>query len=266
MADPIIEIGHVQILLLLGVPAVAVVFSVRLGLGLAREISIGTARSLIQLTAVGLVIGQVFRYATWYSVLLLLGVMTLIAGFTGARRSGVGMPRLVTVLLVVLGGVTALTMIYITQVVLSVRSWDPRYLVPLGGMLLGNGMTAATLAIERLVADLKGGTRDVEVLLALGAVPKEAVRRIQQAAVRSAMMPTINTMMIVGIIQLPGMMTGQMLGGTPPFEAAMYQMLILVSIMFVTLLTSALMTSFVAARLFTDALQLDRAALGRLGS
>ena len=266
MAESVIEIGYLQLLLLLGVPAVAVVLSVRLGVGLAREISIGTVRSLIQLTAVGLVIGQVFRYATWYWVLLLLGVMTIIAGLTGARRSGVRMPQLSVFLPIVLGGVTALTMLYLTQVVLSVRSWDPRYLVPLGGMLLGNGMTAATLAVERLVADMKAGTRDLEVLLALGAVPKEAVGRIRQVAVRSAMMPTINTMMIVGIIQLPGMMTGQMLGGTPPFQAAMYQMLILVSIMFVTLLTSALMTSFVAARLFTEALQLDRVALGNLGS
>ncbi len=262
--EPIIELGWLQVLLLMGMVAIVLGMSLALNLGLVREFSIATARSIVQLVAVGLIIGWVFSARTWYWVVGLLLVMTLVAGFTGARRTGVKVPRLGRLMSVVLAIVTALTLAYSTIVVLGVRQWDPRYLIPLGGMMLGNAMTAAALAVERLTADLKQQAADVEVLLALGASPKEAANKITRSAVRAALIPTINTMMVVGIVQLPGMMTGQILGGSDPLQAAMYQFLILIAIAFCAALSATAMVRLLQGRFFTRAWQLDRALLGRL--
>jgi putative ABC transport system permease protein len=130
-------------------------------------------------------------------------------------------------------------------------------------MLLGNGMTAATLGVERMISELKQKAAHIEVMLALGASPGQASSDARRAAIVAAMTPTINTMMIVGIITLPGMMTGQMLGGTAPFQAAMYQFLILVGIAFAASSTATLVTALVSRRFFTAAWQFDLAALER---
>lgn len=263
-SDPIITLGWLQVLLLLGLVAAVLVMSLGLRLGLVRELSIATVRSIVQLVAVGLVIGWVFDHRTWYWVLGLLMMMTAVAGLTGARRSAVKAARLSGLFGFVLGSVTAVTLIYCTVVVLRIDEWNPQYLIPLGGMMLGNAMTAATLAVERLVTDLKRSGSDVEVMLALGASPAQALGPLMRSAVRAAMMPTINTMMIVGVVQLPGMMTGQMLGGSDPLQAALYQFLILVAIAFCAAFSATGMIQLLYRRFFTAAWQLDRAALDRL--
>ena len=230
-------------------------------LALARDFAIGAARSVAQLTLVGFFIGWVFRQQTWYWVLGLLSLMALVAGFTGARRSGVRVPGLVLLFTVVVVLVTAVTLLYLTQLVIGVREWNPRYLIPLGGMLLGNTMTSATLAVERLVAELRGRANDVEVLLSLGANPAQAIHELRRTAIKAAVSPTLNALMTVGIVTLPGMMTGQMLGGTEPLQAAIYQLLILFGITFCALSGASLAVYTLAPRFFTAAWQIDRGAL-----
>lgn len=262
MVEPVISVGWVQVALLLGLMAVAVAVSAGLRLGLSRDLAVGTARSVVQLSVVGFVIGWVFQQDTWYWVLLLLAGMALVAGHTGARRTRVRLPGLTWLFVAVLVLVSALVLLYVSEVVLGLREWNPRYLIPLGGMLLGNAMNSATLTVERLVAELRQHTGDVEALLALGASPGQAVQRYRQAAIVAALAPSLNAMLTVGIVTLPGMMTGQMLGGTAPFQAAMYQLLILFGITLCALLSAVLSAYAVAPRFFTSAWQLERTALG----
>lgn len=261
MAEPIIALGWREVALLLGLMALAMAVSVALRLGLARDFAVGTARSVVQLSAVGFVIGWVFQQRTWYWVLLLLALMALVAGYTGARRTRLHLPGLTWLLTGVLVLVSALVLLYVTQVVLGLRAWDPRYLIPLGGMLLGNAMNSSTLAVERLVAELHRNAGDVEVLLGLGASPGQAVQRYRQTAITAALVPSLNALLTVGIVTLPGMMTGQMLGGTAPLQAALYQLMILFGITVCALLGATLAVYGTAPRFFTGAWQLQRTLL-----
>ena len=261
MTEPVIALGASDVLLLLGLMAAAMAVSALLRLGLARELAIGTARSVVQLSAVGFAIGWVFEQRTWYWVLLLLAGMALVAGYTGARRTRLNLPGLAWLFTAVLVAVSAFVLLYVTQVVLGLREWNPRYLIPLGGMLLGNAMNSSTLAVERLVAELHRNAGDVEVLLALGASPGQAVQRYRHAAISAAVAPSLNGLLTVGIVTLPGMMTGQMLGGSPPLQAALYQLLILFGITVCALFGAILAVYAVAPRFFSAAWQLERATL-----
>ncbi|HKI97413.1 MAG TPA: iron export ABC transporter permease subunit FetB [bacterium] len=261
MVEHVIALGWPEVLLLLVLMLAAMVVSLVLRLGLTQELAVGTARSVVQLSAVGFVIGWVFQQRTWYWVLLLLAAMALVAGYTGARRTRLRLPGLTWLLTGVLVVVSAVVLLYLTQAVLGLREWDPRYLIPLGGMLLGNAMNSSTLAVERLVAELARSAGDVEALLALGASPGQAVQRYRHAAISAAVTPAINGLLTVGIVTLPGMMTGQMLGGTAPLQAALYQLMILFGITLCALLGAILAVYGTAPRFFTPAWQLQRAVL-----
>ncbi len=261
IAQHMIELNWLSVALLLVPVAVLIVVSLVTRMGLSGRVSLATLRSLAQLLLVGLVIGWVFDNSRWFWVIGLLSLMTLIAAFTARRQAGVKTRGLFGLIALVLAVMTTLTLVYMTQAVMGLRQWDARYLVPLGGMLLGNAMTAATLAVERLASDLKRDGGDIEVLLSLGASPGQAVRPLVRSAVKAALTPTINAMLIVGIVKLPGMMTGQMLGGADPMQAALYQFLILVGILFCDAGSASLTMWLLYRRFFTDAWQLDRARL-----
>lgn len=261
MSTPVVPLGVTEVLLLLAMMAVAMGLSRLLGLGLLREFAIGTVRSVAQLALVGFVIGWVFLRSEWYWILALLALMSVVAGVTGARRTGMRLRGLSVFLTAVLAGAAAVVLAYLALAVLRIGSWEPRYLVPLGGMLLGNAMTAATLAVERLGSELRQQQGRLEVLLALGASPAQAVHEARRTAIRAAVTPTLNAMMIVGVVTLPGMMTGQMLGGTAPFQAAMYQLMILFGIALCALLSATVTVYALYRRFFTPAEQLDGTVL-----
>ncbi len=259
--EPVIKLGWLQVLLLLAPVAAVCAISGAMKLGQIRRVSIASARAVVQLLAVGLVIGWVFRQNTWPWVVGLLAVMTVIAGLTAAAQVDRYLSRTSLLMSVVLGAVTAVVLLYLTQVVIDVDGWPARYWIPLGGMLLGNAMTAATLAVERLTSEMATHRHDVEAMLCMGASPAQAIRPALRRAITAAMTPTLNAMMIVGVVKLPGMMTGQMLGGSEPMQAALYQLLILVGITMTDMLAAIATAHLLARRCFTPADQLNRNAL-----
>lgn len=261
MVRPVIPLEWVEVALLLVMMVAVVGLSGWLRLGLGRDFALGTARSVVQLSTVGFVIGWVFRQQTGFVVLGILTAMCLMAGYTAARRCGEKMRGLTWVLTGVVALVSMVAVTYLALIVLGLREWDARYLIPLGGMLIGNAMNSATLAVERLGAELRGNAVEVETLLMLGASPRQAAEDARKTAIRAAINPTLNAMMTVGIVTLPGMMTGQLLGGTAPFQAAMYQLLILFGIAFCALNAAVLAVYAVAPRFFTPAWQLNQSIL-----
>ncbi len=252
-------------LLLLALPvAVVISVSVALKLGQVKRVSIATIRALVQLVSVGLIIGWVFTHNTWYWIIGLLIVMTLIAAITAGSQVGKWFKSVTgssLLLSLILGGVTGAMLLYLGEAVIGVKGWDARYLIPIGGMLLGNAMTAAVLACERIGSEMRQRAGDVEAYLALGASPWQASHPIVRHAITAALTPTLNAMMIVGVVKLPGMMTGQMLGGSVPFQAAMYQLLILIGILTCDTLTATTISILLYRRFFTRVWQLDRSAL-----
>lgn len=229
-------------------------------LGLVRTTLVAMVRTLAQLTVVGYVIGWVFKQDTWYVILGLLVLMTLTAGHAGAERTKASLGRrwwaMIPMFTLTLGVATAFTLIYVTQVVVGVEAWSARYLVPLGGIILGNMMTACSLGAERLLTDTHNQRLRIETILALGGSPNQAIETQMQAAFRAAMTPTINAMMIVGIVKLPGVMTGQMLGGQDPLQAALYQIVVMFMLAFGDAIGAGIILIWLRRRLFTAHAQL----------
>jgi putative ABC transport system permease protein len=147
-------------------------------------------------------------------------------------------------------------------VIVRVRPWyAPQYAIPLLGMILGNTLNGVSLGLDRLGTELAGKRDQVESLLALGATRWEAARGPIEQAVKTGLIPTINAMMVVGIVSLPGMMTGQLLAGTSPVEAVKYQIVIMFLIASGTALGTVLVVLLSFRRLFNDDHQFVRSDL-----
>ncbi|MCZ7607704.1 MAG: ABC transporter permease [Planctomycetota bacterium] len=238
-------------LLMLALLGVALAF----GVNMVKDGLIATARATVQLLAVGLILGWVFAREQWWAVVLVLLVMTSIAGFTAGRKVNRVLKRMAPLITLILAGVTALTLLYVTQAAVGVRGFTAQYFIPIGGILLGNAMTAAVLAATRYAEDLREQREKVEAALALGASPAQATREMLRRAFTGAVTPVINAMLIAGIVKLPGVMTGTLLGGVEPLTAAKYQLVVMFMLVFGDGLTALLVLAAVRRRAFTRAMQ-----------
>ncbi|HEY4578373.1 MAG TPA: ABC transporter permease, partial [Savagea sp.] len=134
--------------------------------------------------------------------------------------------------------------------------FDPRYVIPIAGMMVGNAMTGVTLGIQSLLDNMSNNRDKVEAALMLGATPKQAVKRYVDRAFDSAVLPTINNMVGMGIVFLPGMMTGQILAGLSPVTAIQYQLAIMLGILGGVAMSVILFTQLAYKTFFTEDAQL----------
>ena len=225
--DPLIDISWPDLGLAGALVLVAIGLSWWQRLGLARGFAIGAIRATIQLVLVGYVLSYLFATRRWYLVMLALLVMLLAATKTATDRQRGSRRTLFPIAgsAILLGA--GLTLIYVDQIVLGVHPWyDPQYLIPLFGMIVGNAMNGAALAAERLASEMESRRGEVEAYLALGASPASASAEPVRRALVAALIPAVNGLMIVGLVSLPGMMTGQILAGSPPQTAVRYQIVV----------------------------------------
>lgn len=202
--------------------------SVALRLGLTRDLVVASVRMIVQLLLVGLVLDWVFASRNPWIILGIALLMAGLAGVAAVNRTARRFPGIYWDSLVMILAASFLVTGFALVGVLRVEPWfDPQYLIPLLGMLLGNALTGISLGLDRF---MEGCARDrgrVETLLALGASRWEAARHDIQEAMRVGMIPVVNSMMIMGVVSLPGMMTGQILAGADPGDAVRYQILIM---------------------------------------
>lgn len=202
--------------------------SLWLQLGLERRLLVASVRTVVQLTLLGYVLVPIFRWQNPLLVLVLCFAMVALAAREAVRRTsrryrGIALS---TFAAVSLGAVT--TAVFGAGLVIGADPWwQPRYLVPLLGMILGNVLTGISLGLDRCLTDLDENRGRVEALLALGATRWEAARPVATEALRIGMIPILNSMTVVGLVTIPGMMTGQLLGGAPPDVASRYQILVM---------------------------------------
>ncbi len=259
MSSTVTDLSVWQVALALGLVAAVIVISVRQSLGLARDLAIGSVRTVVQLYGVGFVLAAVFAAARWYWVLLILVVMIAVATQAAVSRLGRPLPGAGLIAATALTLSTAATLAYVIAIVVRVHPWwEPQYLIPIAGMILGNSMTSAALAGDRLQGDLRARADEVETRLALGFSGDDAIQPLVRAALRAAMIPTVNGMMTVGIVQLPGMMTGQILAGSSPLVAIRYQIVVTFMLTSATAVGSWLFVRLAARRYLTPADQLRR--------
>lgn len=207
--------------------------SMLLSLGLEKKIILFACRMTAQLLLIGLVLRYLFGHASAWLVALMALVMLAAAGReVQARqqrrvRGAAGYVIGTGAMFVSSFSVTLLALV----VIIRVDPWyTPQYAIPLLGMLLGNTMTGIALAADRLGSQFYEQRNVLEQRLMLGQSWQEASSDIRRECMRTGMMPIINSMAAAGLVSLPGMMTGQILGGTPPVEAVKYQILIMLLI------------------------------------
>jgi putative ABC transport system permease protein len=224
-----IELTYWQVALAALLILVNGAISLALRLGMERTLAWASLRTILQLWLIGWVLGRVFAVDRWYVVLAMLVAMTVVAGIAAGQRNkrrfrGIWFNTIVS-LWAASWLVTAYAMIVVVQ---DTGHWcRPQYVIPLMGMVLGNSLNGTSIGLNSLTDTLVSHRDQVEMALALGASRWEAARAPIQHAVRTGMIPIINSMMVVGIVSLPGMMTGQLLSGTDPIEAVKYQIVIM---------------------------------------
>ena len=211
-------------LLTLGLVAVAVALSVYQRLDLEKDIWVAVVRSFVQLAAIGYVIDYVFGLESLSAVALLLAGMVLFAAWTSGRRAK-GVPRSFFVATGAIGVAAAATLGIL--LLLQIVPPTARYLIPLGGMVIGNSMNTASLTLTRLRDDVAEQRPKVEAALALGATSRQAVSPILRTALQRALIPLIDATKTTGIIFLPGAMVGMIIAGADPLEAVRLQMVVL---------------------------------------
>ena len=254
-----VDIPLHRLALALGFILAAIVVSQRSRLRLERELAWGAVRAAAQLIAIGYLLRALFANERPGWVILALTVMLLVAAWTSARRIMRG-PASRALLLYALasiaaGAATALLPVFVF--IVPPRPWfEARYLVPIGGMMLSSSMNVVAQVLERLFASARAESATIEQLLALGATPQQALAPYTRAALRAAMIPTVNGLLTVGLVALPGMMTGQIVGGVAPEQAVRYQIVIMYQLVATTAISGALAARLARRLLFTPEAQL----------
>ncbi|MDF2892760.1 MAG: iron export transporter permease subunit FetB [Clostridia bacterium] len=203
------------------------------GIRRETEILLSTFRMTIQLILTGYVLVYLFERPNPIYTIVIIIAMEIFAINNIMKRIkqklSVGLKKAITISMI---GGTTLSLFFFILIVVNVSPWyDPRYFIPIAGMLIGNSMTGISLGVTRLIDGIHTQKSLVEGALMLGATPKMASKQIVNNAFDSAILPTINSMVGMGIVFLPGMMTGQILSGTSPVTAIEYQIAIMLGIL-----------------------------------
>ncbi|XP_014495457.1 protein ALUMINUM SENSITIVE 3 [Vigna radiata var. radiata] len=232
--------------------AVALSFYQKLGLELEMVVSI--LRAFIQLSIIGFVLQFIFNQDNAGWILLAYLFMVIVAGYTaGQRAKNVPRGKYVAGVSILTG--TAVTMFVL--VLLSVFPFTPRYIIPIAGMMVGNAMTVTGVTMKRLREDIKTQMNLVETALALGATPREATQEQVKRAVILALSPVVDNTKTVGLISLPGAMTGLIMGGASPLEAIQLQIVVMNMLIGAATLSSIMVTYLCWPAFFTKAYQLE---------
>jgi putative ABC transport system permease protein len=220
---------------------------------LERDIGIAVVRSFIQLSAIGYVIKLIFDQDNLLFVFALLLVMVVFGALT-ARSRAKRVPGALGPLLIALAlaGATTLGLV----VALGIFKPEARYLVPVGGMVIGNAMTASAVALNRLGDEMADGRARIEATLALGATAQEAASPVVRRSLRSGMITLVDSTKTTGLIFFPGTMVGMLLAGADPTDAVRLQLILLYALLGSVSIAALVATGLAYRNFFTPAHQL----------
>lgn len=214
---------------------IPLVLSRTFDLGLGKDTMIATIRSIVQLLAVGYVLKFVFDSNSLVYIFLMVTLM-IVAATHNAQKKGVGIQGITTKVAATLVFVEVLTQSILIG--FGITPATAQYIIPISGMVIGNSMVLSILFLNRFTAEVESHQDQTELILSLGGTPKQAIHRQLIQSIKASMIPTIESQKTVGLVQLPGMMSGQIIAGADPIQAVQFQLLI----MFL-LLTTAAVTS-----------------------
>ncbi|XP_030451415.1 protein ALUMINUM SENSITIVE 3-like [Syzygium oleosum] len=246
--------GMVKPVAALAVVLMAVALSYTQRLRLEREMLYAIFRAFLQLSIIGFVLQFIFNRQNSGWIVLAYLFMVSVAGYTaGQRAKHVPRGKYIAGASILAG--TAVTMFLL--VVLNVFPFTPRYIIPVSGMMVGNAMTVTGVTMKRLRDDIRTQMNLVETALALGATPRQATHQQVKRSLVIALSPVIDNAKTVGLISLPGAMTGLIMGGASPIEAIQLQIVVMNMLIGASTVSSIMSTYLCWPGFFTKAYQLE---------
>lgn len=228
------------------------------GIRREKEIIVSSLRMTIQLILTGYVLVYIFDNPSPILTVAIVAIMECFAVYTVFQKfKGKLSRKLKLIIAFSMGTGTLSCLLYFLLIVIRIFPWyNPQYFIPIAGMLVGNSMTGISLGVKSLIEGMTTRRNLVEEAMILGATPQKATREIINNTFDAAIMPTINSMLGMGIVFLPGMMTGQILSGTSPSTAVNYQIAIMMGILGAVSLTVIMMLQLGYRSFFNDEDQL----------
>jgi len=247
-----IALGFVQAAIAFVLALLVVLIANRRGIHIEKEVLVSLLRGIVQITVVGSLLLALLKSPTWAGILILLG-MSLAAARTAARRArGVnGAFRASFFGIAIASGVVIGVMS-----ALGVIEYKLLSLVPVGSMIISAAMNSNALALNRFKAEIGSHIGLIETALSLGASPQETVKPYLQAAVHASLIPRIDSLRTLGIVWIPGLMTGMVIAGSDPFYAAIYQFVVMAMIFATSGLSAMITMTFIQKEVFSPAEQL----------
>ncbi|NLH51076.1 MAG: iron export ABC transporter permease subunit FetB [Myxococcales bacterium] len=227
MNSTILNITYLDLLFCALMMLIPYLVSRFLSLALETDLLVGTVRVFLQLWLVGYILHWVFSLQSALPVFAVLVVMTVIAGYNAAKRADMPRVRVIVMATGVIGLAAVVLSAYVFYLILGISPYyNPAYVIPIMGMALNGAMNAVSVGARAVHTGMRDGRERIEAALSIGATSWQASGAIVRQALKQAMVPTINGLMTAGIVQLPGMMTGQIISGVSPLLAIRYQVVI----------------------------------------
>ncbi len=254
----LIKLNLLDLVLAVGLMVISISLSAVENLGLELNLALATGRTILQLIVLGYVLEFIFALDNVWAVLGLLAIMLTITAIVAQNWIGKKIPRVFPLVWRSIFFSTTVILLYTEFLIIQPDRWyEARYLIPLGSILVGNALNSAVVSGERLVSTVKQFSGEIETHLSLGATPQQVVKGYRRDAIRSALTPVLNQMLLIGIVSIPSFTNGQLLAGTKPLDAVSYEILIMFMIVTTNLITALLVTQGICQQLFNSLLQLN---------
>jgi putative ABC transport system permease protein len=234
---------------------IPLILSKTLNLGLEKDTIIATVRSTLQLLIVGYILKFVFASDNYIFIILMLMLM-IGAATQNARKKGKSIKGMTWKLVVTFVFVEVLTQ----AILLGFHITPPtaQYIIPISGMVVGNSMVLAILFLNRFTAEVEARQDEMVLILSLGGTPKQAIHKSLITSIKASTIPTIESQKTIGLVQLPGMMSGQIIAGANPIQAVQFQLLILFLLLTTAVVTSISIGFLSYPTLFNNRMQMQR--------
>jgi putative ABC transport system permease protein len=241
----------------LGLAAISIALLQWQRVGLGGQIAIAAARSILQLLVLGFGLQVIWQLSNPVVTIGSIGVLTILTSIAATNRIG---DRIKNLLPTIGGAIFTgllLAIGYTIFVVIKPTSWhQPQYLLAIAGICLGYLLNNTAVAGERLIGEIDRHTAEIETQLSLGATPSQAIAAYRQTAIKSALVPTIDTLMVAGLVTIPGFLTGELLANSQPVNAAGYQIIILFTVLMSNTIATIIVVNGIASRYFNQDAQL----------
>lgn len=233
----IVELQLYQFSLIYLLLVVVILIMKRCGIQRTKFLVMASMKMTVQLVLAGLILTYIFQKPHPAFVIIYLGAMVGFAIHRVLSQNQSLNRRFKGIIALSIGLSGLLVLLFFICVVVGERIFNPQYTIPIAGMLIGNTMTGVSLGIKTFRESMEGQKEKINAMLCFGASPGDILFPLVKQALETAMIPTLNSMVGMGIVSLPGMMTGQILSGTLPTTAIFYQIAVMIAIC--TVVTSA---------------------------